>query len=367
MLRQILRFPASSLLTVLIVGLILTSPTRAMQISRTPQQARAEDAEGEIESHYKQGTESYEKAFGEFEKNASLDQPFHYDLSFLADYLQTQVRTGATPAARQLAAVYLSTLKDYDVLLPEDTYVEVARLVSPGSALWNRAPDSIRFMSEGLSSESARTFLKDLVSRNPDRPIQARALINLAKLASRQHDMVNYRHSYDQLASHYEDLKDLAFDIKLLNPDNKTAIGKKAATFTLPSVESAKPFSNQSLSGRYYLLDFWATWCGPCRGERAALSRAYERFKGRNFTIVSISLDEKAETVKRFRETRWAMPWENLILPGGQKSQTGANYDVSWLGLPHLVLVGPDGTILAIRDQLSGQALQKTLAEYLGP
>jgi hypothetical protein len=102
-------------------------------------------------------------------------------------------------------------------------------------------------------------------------------------------------------------------------------------------------------------------------GERAALSRAYERFKGRNFTIVSISVDEEAETVKRFRETRWAMPWKNLILPGGEKSQTGTNYDVSWLGLPHLLLVGPDGTILAIRDQLSGEALQKTLAEYLGP
>src|ERR1022692_884832 len=130
MLRQILRFSASSLLTILIVGLIRTSPTRAMQIASSPQQARAEDAEGEIESHYKQGTESYEKAFGEFETKASLDQPFHYDLSFLADYLQTQVRTGPTPAARQLAAVYLSALKDYDVLLPEDTYVQVARLVS---------------------------------------------------------------------------------------------------------------------------------------------------------------------------------------------------------------------------------------------
>ena len=367
MLRQILQFPASSLLTILIVGVILTSPTLGMQIPRSPQQAHAEDAEGDIESHYKQGTEAYEKAFNEFEKKASLGESFHYDLSFLADYLQTQVRIGATPAARQLSAVYLSTLKDYDVLLPQNRYVEVARLVSPESALWNRAPDSIRFVSEGLSSESARRFLNDLVSRNPDRLIQARALISLAKLASRQHDTVAYRHSYDQLASHYEDLKDLAFDIKLLNPDNKTAIGKKAAAFTLPSVESAKLFSNQSLSGSYYLLDFWATWCGPCLGERAALSRAYGRFKGRNFTIVSVSVDEKPETVKRFRETRWAMPWENLILPGGEKSQTGTDYDVSWLGLPHLLLVGPDGTILAIRDQLSGEALEKTLAKYLGP
>jgi thiol-disulfide isomerase/thioredoxin len=218
-----------------------------------------------------------------------------------------------------------------------------------------------------LSPEAARKFLNDLITRNPDRLIQARALISLVKLASRQHDPASYQSSYHQLASNYKDLKDLAFDIALLNPDNKTAIGKKAAPFTLPSVDSSKPFSNQSLSGSYYLLDFWATWCGPCMGERASLQRAYERFKGRNFTIVSISLDEKPETVKRFRETRWAMPWENLFLPGGQKSQTAKDYDVSWMGLPHLVLVGPDGTILAIRDQLGGEYLQKTLAEHLRP
>jgi len=102
-------------------------------------------------------------------------------------------------------------------------------------------------------------------------------------------------------------------------------------------------------------------------GERAGLRRAYERFKDRNFTIVSISLDEKPEAVRHFLDTRWAMPWENLILPDGQKSQTAEDYDVDWIGLPHLLLVGPDGTILANRDQLGRESLQPTLAEFLRP
>jgi thiol-disulfide isomerase/thioredoxin len=367
MARQILNHAARLLLAILITTLTFIAPTRSTQVASSPQQAPSGQTEADIESRYKQGTEAYENAFDEFEKKASLDQPFRYDLSSLAEYLQVQMHAASSLAVRQLAAVYLSTLQDYEVPLPESTNLEVARLVPPESALWKRAPDSIRFVSENLSPEAARKFLNDLITRNPDRLIQARALISLVKLASRQHDPASYQSSYHQLASNYKDLKDLAFDIALLNPDNKTAIGKKAAPFTLPSVDSSKPFSNQSLSGSYYLLDFWATWCGPCMGERASLQRAYERFKGRNFTIVSISLDEKPETVKRFRETRWAMPWENLFLPGGQKSQTAKDYDVSWMGLPHLVLVGPDGTILAIRDQLGGEYLQKTLAEHLRP
>lgn len=367
MARQILQYAARSLFAILIATLTFTAPTRSRQVASSPQQAPPEQTETNIESRYKRGTEGYENAFDEFEKKAGLDQPFRYDLSSLAEYLQIQMHVAPSLAVRQLAAVYLSTLRDYEVPLPESTYPEVARLLPPESALWNRAPDSIRYVSENLSPEAARKFLNDLISRNPDRLIQARALISLVKLASRQHDPANYQNSYHLLASNYKDLKDLAFDIALLNPDNKTAIGKKAAVFTLPSVETSKLFSNQSLSGSYYLLDFWATWCGPCMGERAGLRRAYERFKGRNFTIVSISLDEKPETVKRFRETRWAMPWQNLFLPGGQKSQTAKDYDINWIGLPYLVFVGPDGTILAIRDQLGRESLQKTLAEYLGP
>lgn len=366
MFRQVLLSPTSVLLTMLVSGLAFTAPTRAMQAA-SGQEVPAPQTQANIESRYKQSTDDYEKAFDEFEKKAGLDQPFHYDLSPLAEYLQTQMRAGATLAVRQLAAVYLSMLRDYEVILPEGTYLEVARVVPPESALWNKAPDSIRYVSESLPPEAARKFLNDLVTSNPDHLIQARALVNLVKLASRQHDQPSYRNNYQRLASNYKDLKNLDFDISLLNPDNKTAIGKKVAAFTLPSVESSKPFSSQRLSGSYYLLDFWATWCGPCMGERAGLRRAYERFKGKNFTIVSISLDEKPETVKKFLETRWAMPWENLLLPGGQESQTAKDFDVNWIGLPHLLLVGPDGTILAIRDQLGRESLQKTLAEYLAP
>lgn len=367
MAHQALQSTASSLLIVLIATLALTATTRPVQAVSSPRKVAPEQTDTDIESRYKRDTEAYENAFDEFEKKAGLDQPFHYDLSSLAVYLQTQMHDGPSPLIRQLAAVYFSTLRDYEVPVAESTYFEVVRIVPPEFALWNRAPDSIRFVSENLSPEAARKFLNDLISRNPDRLIQARALISLVKLASRQHDPATYQTCYRQLASNFKDLKDLAFDIALLNPDNKTAIGKKAAAFTLPSVEGSKLFFNQSLSGSYYLLDFWATWCGPCMGERATLRRAYERFKGRNFTIVSISLDETPEAVKRFRQARWAMPWENLFLPGGQKSQTAKDYDVSWIGLPHLLLVGPDGTILAIRDQLGRETLQKTLAEYLQP
>ena len=93
--------------------------------------------------------------------------------------------------------------------------------------------------------------------------------------------------------------------------------------------------------------------------------RAYQRFEGKKFTILSVSLDKKPDAVKRFRTTRWNMPWKNLFLPGGQDSKTAHDYDLDWIGLPHTLLVGPDGTILAMRDQLGRESLETTLAQYL--
>ena len=326
-----------------------------------------EQTESDIEARYKQGTEGYEQAFDAFEKNAGLDQAFHYDLSALAGYLRTQMRSASSLGGRQLAAVYLPTLCGYEVALPQEDLLEVSRLVNPESSAWAKSPDSIGYLATLLPPSAARKFLNDLISRNPDRLIQAKALIDQVKLAARQREATAYQDGYRKLSSEYKDLKEVRFDIALLNPENKTAIGKKVASFSLPAVEGNAAFSSQALAGKYYLLDFWATWCGPCMGERAGLRRAYERFKDRNFTIVSISLDEKPEAVRHFLDTRWAMPWENLILPDGQKSQTAKDYDVDWIGLPHLLLVGPDGTILANRDQLGRESLQATLAEFLRP
>ena len=349
-------FPA---LPVMICGLTVSGGGNASM--------RGAQSTSDIESTYKQETSQYEKAFDAFENSERRDQAFHYDLSPLAHDLVAKMRSATSLLDRQTAAVYLSMLRDYEVILPTATYEEVLRIAPPNSPVWAKLPDAIGQESDALPPQTARQFLKSLELKNSDRGVRARANLALVALAAHQHDIAQYTEEYRQLSSSYGDIKDLAFAIRLLNPKNKTAIGKKAAPFELMSLDSGSnaQISSTALSGKYYLIDFWASWCGPCLGERASLQHAYERFGKSNFTIVSISLDKTPEDARQYQRKRWSMPWLNAFLPGGQDSQTARDYDVDWIGLPVLLLISPDGTILESKDTLGRLSLQTILARYL--
>jgi thiol-disulfide isomerase/thioredoxin len=324
------------------------------------------DAASMIEARFKTETDKYDKAFDDFQKSMALNQPFRYDLSALDEFLQSQMTSASDPGARQTAAVFLGELAGYGVSLSSSLYKQIWHVVPPDSELWSKEDEAIQYESEGLDPEDARTFLQEIVSHNPNRRVQARALTALVKLASRQHDPDAYQLAYSKLEQ-YKDLKETKVDILLLNPLGKIVPGKAAPIFHLPAIDDSGEITNQNLSGKWYLLDFWATWCGPCLGERPALQEAYNKFKSMSFTIVSISLDETPDKVVSFRKTRWSMPWRHAFLPQGTTSQTAKDYEVDRIGLPRLVLVAPDGKVTAVQPDLSPELLDHTLGYYVGP
>jgi thiol-disulfide isomerase/thioredoxin len=362
------------LLLPLLAALIFdTLPDRAvcdsLEIRQTHQgepQPAENDAVAMIEARFKAETDKYDKAFDDFQKSMALDQLFHYDLSALEEFLQSQMTSAGDPAARQTAAVFLGELAGYGVSLASSLYKQIWHVVPPGSESWSKEGEAIQYESEGLDPEDAKTFLQEIVSHNPNRRVQARALTALVKLASRQHDPDTYQLAYSKLEQ-YKDLKETKVDILLLNPEGKIVPGKAAPIFHLPAIDDSGEITNQDLSGRWYLLDFWATWCGPCLGERAALREAYNKFKSKTFTIVSISLDETPDKVVSYRKSHWSMPWRHAFLPQGTISQTAKDYEVDRIGLPRLVLVAPDGKVRAVQPDLGPELLDHTLGYYLGP
>ncbi|MBI1851416.1 MAG: TlpA family protein disulfide reductase [Planctomycetes bacterium] len=320
-----------------------------------------------LDARFKRETDGYEKAFDAFENSATLDQCFSHDLSPCVTWLRSQMREGATPAIRATAAAYLATLRDYDVVLGVEDFREIARVAPPDSSAWKDVPRAIRSESEGLPVDDAKRFLDALVVAQSDRVTRGRAHVANTKLASRRGDFEAYRQAFAKLST-FKDVDELRFEIATLDPDNAVALGKKAPSFTLPAIgeREGATVTNDVFAGSYYLVEFWATWCGPCMGERAALHRVHERFAGKNFAIISISLDDDAATVVRFRAKRWAMPWANAILPGGQKSKTAKDYGVDWIGLPRLVLVASDGTIVALEDRLGRESMERTIESFVG-
>lgn len=327
----------------------------------------------QVAERYQAGTQALERDIAAFERDAAPGAVFSGDLRELADFLRATMRQRADQDARQLAAVYLTTLQDYRTPLRPDDHAEIVAAAPADSPHWARAQYGIRYVVLGLSDDAARDFLNGLAANNPSRMVQGQALITLAQMERRLGNMDAFRQTYQRLEPYREE-QDLRFQIRVLNPDNKVVVGGRAPDFSLPEVGTNRRVTNADFRGRYYMLDFWATWCGPCITERAALTRAQERFGSDRFTIVSVSLDNSVDDVVAFRARRWPMPWPQLYAAGSEHGEdvmrfagdVASAYEITWIGLPQLVLVSPDGQVVALRDQLEGPLLEQTLARYLG-
>lgn len=182
------------------------------------------------------------------------------------------------------------------------------------------------------------------------------------------HDL-SYNTDYPELVTLYNGLSpqikasEQAKPFAAMLPILKTvAIGATAPEFTQPDT-AGKLVSLSSFRGEYVLIDFWASWCVPCRGENPNLVKAYNRFKNQKFTILGVSLDQlKSKTNWLAAIRKDGLPWTQVSDLKAWKNEAVIRYAIHFV--PQNFLLDPNGKIIA--KNLRGEDLDNKLEELFG-
>jgi peroxiredoxin len=215
--------------------------------------------------------------------------------------------------------------------------------------------------AEGGEYDSAKTaiamdIIRDFVHTHTASAITPLAIVRFNQIAD---DILKTEELYNLLDTSIKASAMGQYIARLIADDKINGTGTVLPDFAQPDT-SGVPVSLSSLRGNYVLVDFWASWCGPCRQENPNLVAAYNKYKSKKFTVLGVSLDKtKQAWIDAIQMD--ALTWTHISDLQGWSNSVAQQFQI--FSIPQNYLIDPDGKVVG--KNLRGAALERKLAKVL--
>jgi peroxiredoxin len=216
----------------------------------------------------------------------------------------------------------------------------------------NKAIVKLDDFEADMKDKVFRNYLKN----NPKSPI---GLYILKRYAGNIFDPELVESLYQALPDEQKKYESAAMLVNMIEKTKNFSVGKMAADFTQNDTLGI-PVKLSSFRGKYLLIDFWASWCGPCRQENPNLVKTYQAYKGKGFDILGVSLDQpggKDKWLKAIHDDK--LTWTHVSDLKYGNNEVALQYGIK--SIPQNFLIDPQGKIIA--KNIRGESLTKKLAE----